>query len=41
MEHEEESEVEEATHKERKIGKHTVNRRAKEARADDEYANDM
>ena len=41
MDHEEESEVAKATHKEGTIGKHTIDRRAKEARADDECANEM
>ena len=37
LDHEEESEVVEATTKMRSIDKHAVNRRVEEDRADDEY----
>ena len=41
MDHEEESEVAEATRKEGIASKHTVNRRVEEARANDECAIEM
>ena len=41
MDHEEESEMAKATCKEGKIGKHTVDRKAEEARADGECANEI
>ena len=37
MDHEKKSEMVEATRKEGTTGKHTVDRRVEEARADDEY----
>ena len=41
MDHEEESKVLETTHKEGTTGKHTVDRRVVEVRADDKCSNEV